>query len=361
MPALCIIPARALADPGLTSRDLRALLAIGKFTSRDGTGVWASRETIAAEARLDESHYKRSLKALIEKGYVRCERRVRADGGTQTSMLSVILDDPVQAELPLDAPAEEAVEHVSGGRGAKSAPRGQISPPGGARTAPPGGAKSAPQTTPYNATASPPPAIATPRTGPPPSGASEAERFEHPDHRSAYLALRTAHRRPESFDAGLREVFAPSTGGAAYSWAVIGAALVQVQANGESFNVSRLRGYCRMHQAGPPVQLVRGADADARAPGRGVRIGAQVLTAPEFWGLCADAGLTSPMQGLEAIGARIRALADAGTVADAEQFTSLVLHVEPWALAEVHFRKDRDERLRAKLATWQPGVAAEAS
>lgn len=127
MPNLCIIPARALTDRELTPSDLRALLAVGTFTSRDGSGVWASNATIADTAGLDERHLRRSLRTLEERGYL---RRIKRPG--TTSLLAILLDDPFTGEGGIRP----------GSEGAKSAP------PGRADSAQTGGAKLAHQTTP---------------------------------------------------------------------------------------------------------------------------------------------------------------------------------------------------------------------
>jgi len=100
VPNLCIIPSRALADPELTYTDLRALCAVGRFTSRDGTGVWASNATLATVAGVDERHLRRSLVTLVERGYIRKVPRTLPSGAQTTSMLSVLLDEPAPAIPP---------------------------------------------------------------------------------------------------------------------------------------------------------------------------------------------------------------------------------------------------------------------
>jgi hypothetical protein len=97
-PRLCIIPARALEDPDITPTQLRALLAIGRFSDRTGGGVWASRSTLAEVAGVDVRHFARAVAWLEDRGYVRRRRRKRPDGGDTTSVLEVLLDAPAHAD-----------------------------------------------------------------------------------------------------------------------------------------------------------------------------------------------------------------------------------------------------------------------
>lgn len=90
MPTLCIIPARALKDDAMTPTQLRVLLAVGTFTSRDGTGVWASNATIAEVAGVHERHMRDALKSLVARGYV---RKVSRPG--RTAVLAIALDEPL--------------------------------------------------------------------------------------------------------------------------------------------------------------------------------------------------------------------------------------------------------------------------
>jgi hypothetical protein len=99
MPNLCIIPARALSDDRVTPTQLRVLLAVGTFTSRDGGGVWASNATIAEVAGLHVRHMRDALKALVSFGYV---RKIARPG--RTAIMAIVLDDP------LEPPCTESVQ-----------------------------------------------------------------------------------------------------------------------------------------------------------------------------------------------------------------------------------------------------------
>lgn len=118
MPNLCIVPARVLENKELTARDLRTLLAIGTFTDRDGQGVWASKRTLAALAGIDERHLRRSVKRLVEWGYVTQDHRKDEDGNDLTAMLAIVLQMGGQIGQPRGA------ETASGGRAKSASPRG---------------------------------------------------------------------------------------------------------------------------------------------------------------------------------------------------------------------------------------------
>jgi hypothetical protein len=111
---LCIIPARALQDEAMTPTELRVLCAIGRFTSEDGTGVWAAAQTLADVANVHVAHLRRAVNALVERGYVARQYRYRADGAQDTNMLSILLDHPLSeirpplAEPATPTPAESA-------------------------------------------------------------------------------------------------------------------------------------------------------------------------------------------------------------------------------------------------------------
>ena len=69
--------------------------------------------------------------------------------------------------------------------------------------------------------------------------------FTDHTHRDAYAAYRRGHRMPDGFDATLRAVQAPPTGGARYDWDTIGRALVEMRGASVDFTPAVLRGFCR--------------------------------------------------------------------------------------------------------------------
>jgi hypothetical protein len=188
------------------------------------------------------------------------------------------------------------------------------------------------------------------------------DRFQHASHRDAYAAMRSAHRLPAALDAALRDIAEPVNGGPAYTWDEIGGALLQVLGNGETFNAARCRGYCRsiraalVSQGHTPRPSARGA-ATAVSPAT-AEIGGTAWSAADVWDLCVRSGLASPMQSREALEERVRTLKADGKIHDEDAFLSLVLHVQPWALAEIRFDRTREERLAAAVATWTPATEA---
>ena len=76
MSYLCIIPAAAVADAGLTDTQVRELAAIGTFTNRLGGNVWASVATLAKQCNLNPRSVQRAMPVLIERGYLRRMPRV---------------------------------------------------------------------------------------------------------------------------------------------------------------------------------------------------------------------------------------------------------------------------------------------
>jgi hypothetical protein len=95
--------------------------------------------------------------------------------------------------------------------------------------------------------------------------------FVDEGQKAAYLAYRKAHRMPDGFDATLRSLHNPETGGVGYEWQVIGRALVEMRGASADFSAAIARGFCRrLLQAPPPAaptdrdQFRREAIAEAR-------------------------------------------------------------------------------------------------
>lgn len=349
MPGLCIIPERALADRECSGARLRALCAIGTFTNREGGGVWAANETIAERAKMDEREFRRAAAWLVERGYVRKRVRYKATGAQDTNQLQIVLDEP----------DEEAAQGGGGNPPTPQRGEGEIPPPRvGASPPPPlgeippprGGGDSPTKRTPLN--------DPTTNTAAPATLAGE---FADARHRDAYLALRAQHRNPPLLDIALRSVHQPPTGGAQFAWEIIGAGLLEQLGNGESFNVSRLRGYCRQTLA--RQQERSGSVVRSDYPGGFVGVQpwqrfaavterGRAYTAAEFWELCRVNGLLQGMLTRATLDEIVQRLEASGAIHDAAAFTSLVLHVEPWTLAEIKFAKTREERLAMVLAAW---------
>lgn len=96
------------------------------------------------------------------------------------------------------------------------------------------------------------------------SSSAGALRFENADQQAAYLGMRRASRNPAAFDATLRAILTGQTTGKPVDEAALGMALLELTANGEGFNASRVRGYLRKHEAAQQMPApVRKPDIDA--------------------------------------------------------------------------------------------------
>lgn len=130
------------------------------------------------------------------------------------------------------------------------------------------------------------------------------------------------------------------------TWAQIAQALHEMAVAGAEMRAVQIRAFVRrVLEGAPPARAVTGG---------AIRVGAQLLTPSAIWELCVRGGLTTRGQSREAIEERVSRLHEAGEVEDASAFTALVMHVQPWAVNEIGFARDRDLRLAEKLATWRP-------
>ncbi len=86
--------------------------------------------------------------------------------------------------------------------------------------------------------------------------------FDHPAAQGAYAEMRRTAPNPAAFDAMLKTVADPITGGPAYTWPEIGAALVELAPQGGVPSAVSVRAFCRRVRAGEAVQG-GGDDADA--------------------------------------------------------------------------------------------------
>lgn len=103
MPALSIIPAKAVGDTRLTDANLRVLCAIGIHSSKLGGQVWASIATLAEESGLEERSVQRAIKVLLELGYIRREERAG-----RTHLIDVLLDLPLEGRAVDKKPPKKA-------------------------------------------------------------------------------------------------------------------------------------------------------------------------------------------------------------------------------------------------------------
>lgn len=216
----------------MTYKQLRALLAVGYFANRDHGNVWASNRTLAEIAGLDVRDLRRALVDLEARGYLRRTRRAGPKGGDYTSLVDILLDEGVQS--------------VAQGEG-------RFAPPGEGRNAPGGEGRCAPpkDTEERQHSAST-------------TAAAAAFAFSNPDVQHAYQTYRRAARDAVSFDGQLRSILTGMTSGKPVAEEALGQALLDMAANGELFNSSRVRGYLRKQEMGQQLtaQSARKPDVD---------------------------------------------------------------------------------------------------
>lgn len=166
------------------------------------------------------------------------------------------------------------------------------------------------------------------------------------DHRANALAAEL-----EAIESGMH--------GHAATLEVIAQALHEMAVAGAELRPALIRAFVRRAREGEPPPRPAAARRD-RPETRSelFAVGGQQLAAPDFWRLCTDGGLTSPMQSPETIRESVGRLHARGLVTDPEAFTQLVLHVDPAQLAEIKFRPEQEAQLRGRLASWRPGRAA---
>lgn len=306
-----VAPARALYDSRLDAPAKLVLMVLGSRTNKDGA-CWPAVETVAREASLSVRTVKRALQMLEESGWIARVRRGRGlttitkviyDRPT-SELVAEYADTPTEGaseggaddwvEGPEDADLHQLVEnkkchsgpseHGEGVSGAivappevpqwplegcqgrnfsSSSPSGlstrddnahaEAEDAGSEASGPMAEARGRGESGPSAETAA---ALRAPDSAPPPPAADDPEplvglasRFTDPDHRAAYLGYRRGHRFPTAYDAELRTLHEPMTGGQPVPWDVIGRQLLQLQGNGEPFNARLLAGYCRSAMA----------------------------------------------------------------------------------------------------------------
>lgn len=86
-----IVPSDAVTDLELTSTQLRVLLVIGTYLSKDAT-AFPKQKTIAERLRIARETVNRAVKVLSEKGYIQVHHQKRDDGGQRANLYTVRLD-----------------------------------------------------------------------------------------------------------------------------------------------------------------------------------------------------------------------------------------------------------------------------
>lgn len=213
MSRFAIVPTHWLENEELEPSDRMVLVALSSFADQQGY-CWPSIASIARRARFSERTVQYSLKRLLDLGAISVEERVRKEGGQASNAYWLMGFDT----LPGVQPVQGGVQPLHRG---------------GAAIAPGGVQPLHPNSTNKNST-----------TEQPTTTTTTALDFGDPDQQQVYEQYRRAHHNPTAFDATLRGL-TQAMGGPAYPLEQVGAALLELAANNEGFNLSRLRGYLR--------------------------------------------------------------------------------------------------------------------
>ena len=223
MSRFAIVPTEVLRHPALTPQDKLVLTVLSSYADTEGY-CWPSVATLSADSGLSERSVQYALRHLQEVMVVEVQRYQREDGGQGSNSYWVRGFDRGTVQLVHQ---------------------------GGAQLAAPPPQEVHPNSTSKNRTS-------TTTTTTTTTAREAVLRFDTPDAQEAYLAYRRAHRHPAAFDATLRALHEGMTTGQAMPLEAIGRALTELQANGEGFNVSRLRGYLRGLDRAPATTTAGG-------------------------------------------------------------------------------------------------------
>lgn len=205
MSRFAIVPTYWLETESLTPADRMVLVALSSFADEGGY-CWPSVASLARRSGSSERTVQYSLKRLAELGAIRIEERTREEGGQTSNAYWLLGFDKEPGVQPLHR--------------------------GGAAIAPGGVQPLHPNSTSKNRVTE----HATTTTA--------ALTFADADQQQVYEQYRRAHHNPTAFDATLRGLTL-AMGGSPVTLEQVGAALLELAANNEPFNLSRLRGYLR--------------------------------------------------------------------------------------------------------------------
>jgi hypothetical protein len=341
-----VVPAYVILDRTITPAQKTVMQVICLHANQDGW-AWPKLDTIGEILGVQKPQVSKMIEALREAGCIEVQYRVH--NRARKMFFRVIYDRPLETLDVATTEAGEEPEEVS-----KEETTGQSSGfPVGNESFPSRKQPVSMVETPlfeHSSEQTREQELPTPPRADVRAPADEvvglSAQFTHEVHREAYLAIRESHRFARGFDAALNDIHAPINGGETFAWDVIGAALLQVRGNSETFNGARFRGYCRRHLANPL------AAPQAAAAGQRVTLSGTPLTPQRFWDLCVETGLTARGQSASALDHRIERFASLGAIAEVEPIKALVLHVEPWTLALVTFTPDRLTKLRERFASY---------
>lgn len=210
-----IIPTRWMAHEELTSSDKLTLAVLSTFADPDGY-CWPSVRTIAERASLSERSVQYALRNLEVVGALIVQRRANDNGGNSSNGYWItgydIAPGVVQSLREGDADIARGVVHP-------------LHP-------------NIPNKNSLTEHATTPPTTAVPGLT-----------FPSEEMQEAYLTHRRMAPNRRAFDQSLQAILNGMTTGKPVAAEVMGLALMDMAANGEAFNASRVRGYIRKHES----------------------------------------------------------------------------------------------------------------
>ena len=225
------IYAGALKDPRLGGAELKALGVLALNAFRDLSNVRGKPAKFCADSGLTRSAWFRAIGRLEEFGYVQRRKEGR-------SVIHKV--DPDNG--PTDGTDKSPI-HGTDKSAADGTVRAAIGPMAGTARVPAVGLSSPGHGTRPLIKDSFKDSLKDEEEASPSIDCADV--FDDPRHRVAYLAYRAVHRMPDGFDAIVRSVHDPATGGARFDWPTIGGALLDMRGVAASFSPVALRGFCR--------------------------------------------------------------------------------------------------------------------
>ena len=210
------VPTIWIRHPELSTTDKAVLTALATYASEDRYS-YPSVRTIAEDVQLSERSVQYALRTLEEIGALKVERRTDSEGRHTSNGYWLLGYDLMQVGVQPIAPS--GVQPIAPGRVQPIAPKQYQ----------------------YEQDQCEEASTPTPTTA--------ALKFSNDAMQDAYLLHRSTSRSPSAFDASLNAILNGMTTGKVVSPDVLGLALMDMAANGEGFNASRIRGYIRKHES----------------------------------------------------------------------------------------------------------------
>ena len=218
MSRFAVVPTHWLRHPDLSTTDKSVLSVLATYASEERYS-FPSVSRIANDLKLGVRTVQYALRTLEEIGAVRVERRQDEEGRDSSNGYWLVGYDLMQRGVQSSAPS--GVQSSAPGRVQSSAPKQYQSEQDHVEQA----------TT------------------------TTTRRLEFPneEQQNAYLSFWRMAPNRAAFEATITGLCEGLTTGKTYTLDEMGTALLELSANGERFNVSRLRGYLRKQQDVPAV------------------------------------------------------------------------------------------------------------